>query len=148
MPPDDSRPHANHDPDRDARGRWLRAPPTAWKPGVCGGGRGRPAQERELAEAARRLTLETLAELASVMRDRKAQAIARVRAGEVILERAFGKAPQRIVLENETAGLDNAALQQFLRTALRDALATIEAEPVEAEMVALGAPGSGEAGAE
>lgn len=118
--------------ERDKLGRWTKAPPTAWKPGQAGGGRGRPALEREVTAAARKLSMKALEQAAQIMCDKKAQGMARVIAINTILERGFGKAQQKIVLETDTAGMDNLMLQRFIAERLREAALTIEAEPLDA----------------
>ena len=64
--------------------------------------------------------------LASVMRDKKCQAVARVRAVEILLERGYGKAPQKVIVETDVAGMDNAALAGFIRAKLEHSARTID----------------------
>ena len=111
---------------RDERGRMLPGGPQVWKPGQSGNPAGRPALEREITREARALSQDALMQLADVMRDRKAQAIARVRAVEIIFERAYGKAPQKIILDGDTAGMANPALAAFIRVQMEDMARTIE----------------------
>lgn len=116
---------------RDERGRLLPGNPAAWKPGTTGNPNGRASTEKEVAKAARALSLEGISTLAEVMRNARAPAMAKVRAVEVLLERAYGKAPQRVFLAGEAAAMDNPQLQNFLQSALVEAARTIDGSVVE-----------------
>lgn len=118
---------------RDDRGRLLPGNPTAWKPGMTGNPSGRPSTEREVTLAARALVLEGVATLADVMRNKRAPAVARVRAVEVLLERGYGKAPQRVIVETDVGGMTNGALANYMRGQLEQVARTIEHEPDEVE---------------
>lgn len=114
---------------RDERGRLLTAPKhfTGARPAGFRTG-GRPGSERELTEAARGLAVEAVHALAEILRDKRAMALARVRCAEILLERGYGKAPQKIVIETDIAGLNNEALSQFIAGRLAE-LNAIEVEP-------------------
>jgi hypothetical protein len=60
------------------------------------------------------------------MRDPRAQGVARVRAVEILLERGYGKAPQKVIVETDVAGMGNAALTAFIQSQLEQAARTIE----------------------
>ncbi len=114
---------------RDELGRMLPGNTMGFAPGQSGNIAGRPSSERQVTEAARNLAQEGLEALAEVMRDKRAVALARVRAVEIILERGYGKAPQRVLLAAETAGLDNPELRRFLAGVLSEmATEVIEGE--------------------
>ncbi len=74
---------------RDERGHWL--------PGVSGNPSGRDPGYRELVRAAREHSGEALAVLVEIATDTKAQAMARVRAAEILLDRGHG----RVVAERD-----------------------------------------------
>ena len=113
---------------RDGTGKFLPGGPQEWKPGQSGNPGGRPASEREVTEAARKLMIEGVQMLGEIMRDRKAQAVARVRAVEILAERGYGKAPQKVIVETDVAGMNNSALSAFIRAKLEEAARTIEGE--------------------
>ena len=104
-----------------------------WQPGQSGNPAGRPKLERDVAELARGHTATAIATLAQIMTNKKVAAVARVRAAEVILERGFGKAPQRIVLETDVAAMSNPQLDAYIRAQLLEALTapTIEGDAEE-----------------
>ena len=91
-----------------------KAPSTAFKKGQSGNPRGRPKRDAEVSELARVHTMEALETLASVMRDAKAPASARVSAASAILDRGHGKAPQHIETENISIMTD-AELERQIR---------------------------------
>ena len=61
---------------------------------------GRPRQVREVAELARQCTEAAIVTLAEIMRKGKNES-ARVRAAEILLDRAWGKATQRVEVAPE-----------------------------------------------
>jgi hypothetical protein len=67
---------------RDGHGRFL--------PGVSGNPGGRPKQARAVVELARQCTTEAIETLREIALDRQAQPMARVRACEALLTRAWG----------------------------------------------------------
>jgi hypothetical protein len=64
--------------------------------GQSGNPGGRPKVLGDLREAARKLTPEVLEMLSQVVKDKKAPPSARIAAGTVILDRAYGKPTQHI----------------------------------------------------
>ena len=122
-----------HSDFRGPDGKYLPGirPPTAWKPGQSGNPLGRPAVEREVTQAARALTLRGLERAAQILEDPKGNQIAQARILEVILERAYGKAPQRVVVETDVAGMSNQALAQYMRAQLEAVSRTIEGQAEE-----------------
>jgi Family of unknown function (DUF5681) len=83
---------------------------TSFKPGVSGNPGGRPKTPQTIEvrriilgvrEAARELTLDALDTLASIMRDPKAPAAARVSAAQALLDRGYGKPAQAIEVSSQ-----------------------------------------------
>ena len=70
-----------------------------FKPGKSGNPGGRPKGLTEMRLAAREHTIEALGILTAIMRSRKATATARVRAVSELLDRAWGKPMQELVVE-------------------------------------------------
>ena len=78
---------------------------TSFKPGVSGNPGGRPKTPQTIEvrriilgvrEAARELTLDALDTLATIMKDPKAPAAARISAAQALLDRGYGKPAQAI----------------------------------------------------
>jgi hypothetical protein len=79
----------------------LRPP---WKSGVSPNPGGRPKALVELEAYASEYTREAIDTFVEVMRDKGAAAVARLRAGELIVERAFGKPRQQVALDHTSNG--------------------------------------------
>jgi hypothetical protein len=67
--------------------------------GQSGNPGGRPRLPEDVREMARGLSVEALQTLAEVMRDKRQSGAARISAASVILDRAWGKAPQQVTTE-------------------------------------------------
>ncbi len=104
---------------------------------------------KDVAAAARVHSASAIATLAEIMANKRTAAMARVRAAEVILERGFGKAPQKIVLETDIAALSNPQLDAYIRARLMEAMATLDGEAEEVpELPALEGPNGVDEGAD
>lgn len=86
--------HAGGESKPKAAGKLL--PP--WKPGQSGNPGGRPKLDPEFKRSVQALCPEAVAVLVEVMRDKHAQASARVKAAEAILNRGYGTPAQSIAL--------------------------------------------------
>ena len=80
-----------------------KAPRSAWKPGWSGNPGGRPKQSVHLKELAREQTPKAIKTLIDVMEHSERDA-ARVRAAEILLDRAWGRAPQAMELSGPDGG--------------------------------------------
>jgi hypothetical protein len=74
---------------------WLKGPDGK---GKSGNPNGRPRVVRQVVALAREHTEDAIETLVKIMMDDKAHTSARVRAAEILLDRGYGKAPQRIEL--------------------------------------------------
>ena len=80
---------------------------TSFKKGQSGNPRGRPKRPEarnvfaDLRAAARELTEDAIDTLATVMKDPKTPAAARISAAQALLDRGYGKPPQAIELNSE-----------------------------------------------
>lgn len=94
------------------------------KKGYCGNPSGRPKIPEEVKEAFREFTLEARNTLVEIMQDKEAKAGDRVRASEVILNRAWGTPEQSVAVSGglATANVDTSKLPQEKQDALLDAL--------------------------
>lgn len=92
--------------------------------GYCGNPSGRPRIPEEVKEAFREFTLEARNTLVEIMKDKEAKAGDRVRASEVILNRAWGTPEQSVAVSGglATANVDTSKLPQEKQDALLDAL--------------------------
>lgn len=77
-----------------------------FKPGESGNPAGRPRGLSEMRLAARVHTPEALTTLVRIMRSRKANASARVRAVTELLDRAWGKPVQELAVQGAMAHID------------------------------------------
>ena len=104
---------------RDASGKFL--------PGVSANPGGMPKQYKEVVELARNMCPEALQTLGEIMRDLDASASARVKACEVVLDRAYGRPTQKIGEDQEhpfSAGVEAAADRLIARL-----VAVVDSEP-------------------
>jgi hypothetical protein len=80
---------------------------TSFKKGQSGNPRGRPKRPEarkwfaDVKAAARELTEDAIDALATVMKDPKTPAAARISAAQALLDRGYGKPPQAIELNSE-----------------------------------------------
>ena len=89
---------------------------TSFKPGNPGGGR--PKVPDEIKQATRELSLEAIKTLAAVMRGAKTRPAEKIRAAEVILNRAWGTPTQSVELTGKDGGpLETASLAPAERAA-------------------------------
>lgn len=70
-----------------------------WAKGQCGNPGGRPKALREVQELARRYTTDAIQTLSDICSNPEATPSARVAAAEALLDRGWGKAPQKLELE-------------------------------------------------
>ncbi|SEE72603.1 hypothetical protein SAMN05444161_6879 [Rhizobiales bacterium GAS191] len=73
--------------------------PNRFQKGKSGNPHGRKAAPEDVKELARGLSVEALQTLAEVMRDKRQSGAARISAAAVILDRAWGKAPQPVTTQ-------------------------------------------------
>ncbi len=99
-----------------------------WQPGQSGNPGGKSKTEAEIASLARSHGPEMVGLLMEIARGKKQAGTARVMAMQELFNRGFGKSPQRVILEADAAGMDNPALQAFVRDALLEAARTIEGD--------------------
>ncbi len=71
----------------------------SWQPGKSGNPGGRPKEYREVVRLAREHTEDSILTLGRILRSRKAGALARIRAAEALLDRGWGRAPQKLTVE-------------------------------------------------
>lgn len=92
--------------------------------GYCGNPNGRPIIPEEVKNAFRAHTMEAKDTLVEIMKDKQAKAGDRVRASEVILNRAWGTPEQAIAVSGSlaTANVDTSKLPKEKQDALLDAL--------------------------
>ena len=76
----------------------------AFKPGESGNPSGRPKMPPELIQAFRDRTQDALNTLVEIMNDKEGRGSERVKAAEVIIDRAWGKAIQQAELTGEDGG--------------------------------------------
>jgi hypothetical protein len=88
-----------------------------WQKGKSGNPNGRPKMPPDVRELARGLSPDAITTLGEIMKDKEAQAGARVAAASTILDRAYGKAPQHITTER-VDDLSNAELADELHNVL------------------------------
>lgn len=74
-------------------------PHTAWQPGVSGNPAGRPKTVGQIRDLARRNTRPAFATILRLMRDKSAPHGTRLAAAQEVLDRAYGKAPQKYEVE-------------------------------------------------
>lgn len=111
-----------------ARDRRLDNLITPWQPGQSGNPGGKSKTEAEIAALARSHAPEMVGLLMEIARNKRQAGTARVMAISELFIRGFGKAPQRVILEADAAGMDNPALQAFVQQALLEAARTIEGD--------------------
>lgn len=70
-----------------------------WVKGQCGNPGGRPKGVKEVQDLARRYTTDAIQTLSDICSNPKATPSARVSAAEVLLDRGWGKAPQKLEFE-------------------------------------------------
>ena len=101
-----------------------------WKPGQSGNPGGKSKTEAQIAAMARSHAPEMVGLLMEIARGKRQAGTARVAAMAELFNRGFGKAPQRVILETDTAGMSNPQLQAFVQGKLLEAAKTIEGEVV------------------
>lgn len=106
-----------------------------WVKGQSGNPGGKPKGHKEVQDLARRYTTDAIQTLADICSNPTATPGARVSAAEVLLDRGWGKAPQKIELD----GVNQ--LPEHVIDALLAAFDAIEAEGLAA-VGALGSSGS------
>ena len=89
--------------NRDKTGNKRKANQTSFRPGHSGNPSGRPKQSVQLKELAREQTAKAIKTLVDVM-DNSDRDAARVRAAEILLDRAWGRAPQAMELSGPDGG--------------------------------------------
>ena len=109
-------------------------PKTAWKPGQTGNPFGRRppgdwVSDREFCRMARSKSPAALRFLVEVMEDPEEQTGHRIRAAEVIVERAHGKAAQTHLLDALTTNLNVTCTPQDL-IALAEEMALTDGDPI------------------
>lgn len=87
-----------------------------FKPGHSGNPLGRPRQERYIVSLAREWSEEAMNTLREIMNDREARESARIAAANSILDRAFGKAPMKVKVEDPAGEINR--LGEMIRKAL------------------------------
>jgi hypothetical protein len=95
------------------------APGTPFKPGQSGNPTGRPKMPDEVKEAIKANTLPAVNTLIEIMQTGKPEL--KIKAAEIILDRAYGKAAQPIVGDNEHDPVSVNILNPEQRKALLDA---------------------------
>ena len=101
-------------------------PPTnAWKKGVSGNPGGRPGVPKHVRELAKQHTEMSIYALAKIVGDETEKVSGRVRAAEVLLNRAWGRPPE--ALEITGAGGGPIQLQQEAKDDLASLIASIAA---------------------
>lgn len=83
-----------------------------WKKGVSGNPRGRPKKDFLAVEEAQKHGLDAINTLAKIMKDDEQAGPTRVSAASTLLERGFGKAPQKVDL-HATLGISE-EFEKFL----------------------------------
>jgi len=109
--------------------------PHRFKAGEVANPAGRPKVVREIAVLAREYTTQAIETLAEIMRNKRTQSSARVRAAEILLDRGYGKAQQTVNLIQHFGSKE---LEEAARAILRkrDRVASMqEARIIEAEVV-------------
>ncbi len=72
-----------------------------FQPGQSGNPRGRPKRDHDVAQLARRHTVEAIQALVDVMRDEASPPSARVSAATVLLDRGYGRPPQSLDVQHK-----------------------------------------------
>ena len=98
-----------------------------FQPGKSGNPGGRPKNNQELKEAFRAHTMEAKNVLVEVMNDKESKSGDRVRAAEVVLNRAWGTPEQSVAVSGgiATAEIDTSKLPKNQQDALLNALSSI-----------------------
>lgn len=115
-----------------------------FKPGHSGNPSGRPRSEKHIVALARECSEEAINTLREIMNDPEQRGAARVAAANSILDRAFGKAPMRVKLD-DPSGEQN-RLGEMVRKAVNGAAEVVngvevlppEREPSVEEALAAG----------
>lgn len=103
-----------------------RRPPPGWQPGQSGNPGGKSKTEAQIATVARSHAPEMVGILMEIARSKKQSGAARVMAVQELFNRAFGKAPARVLVETDVSAMSNAHLQSYLCDQLAEAVRTIE----------------------
>jgi hypothetical protein len=78
---------------------------TPWKPGQSGNPGGRPKMPPELKEMLKKVAPELFQVAIDIAKDKKSKNTDRLRATELLLDRVYGKSPQPIVGDEESAAI-------------------------------------------
>jgi hypothetical protein len=103
-----------------------RRPPPGWQPGQSGNPGGKSKTEAQIATVARSHAPEMVAILMEIARGKKQSGAARVMAVQELFNRAFGKAPARVLVQTDIANMSNSALDNYMRDQLKQMVRTIE----------------------
>jgi len=96
---------------------------TSFKPGQSGNPNGRPKEPKEFKELAKAKSLDALNVVINIMNNDEAKHSDRIKAAEMIIDRAYGKAIQA----TEISGPEGAPIETHSLTALTDSeLITLE----------------------
>ena len=104
-----------------------------WAPGQSGNPDGKSKAEAHLARLVRDNSPHLFDQLMEISTNKRAPATARVMAINALLDRGFGKAPQRVTVETDLAAMTDGELDRHIRQMLLEHVQTIEGEAHAAE---------------
>ena len=99
-----------------------------WAPGQSGNPGGRSKAEAHLARLVRDNSPHLFDQLMEISTNKRAPATARVMAINALLDRGFGKAPQRVMVETDLASMTDGQLDSYIRAQLLEHVKTIEGQ--------------------
>ena len=109
-----------------------RLAPYQWKPGQSGWTGGRKEKRRDtvgITDYAQKASLDAIKRLHRIVLDQEARASDAINASKAILERAWGKPSQAVVVSGGVAHVDvSVALASAIATASKDAARIIDAD--------------------